>query len=1085
VGRFFVFAAAPLLCEIVGTAASTNSFVNFETAPVHPLALSPDGAFLVVCNLPDARLEVFEVSAGRPISKGSVTVGLDPVSVRFRGDREAWVVNEISDSVSVVDLETLRVVATLDTLDAPADVAFAGNPERAFVSCSGPNEVQMFDPVARAPIGSVRLEGQRPKAMAVSPDRTKLYVAIFESGNGSTILSAGVGPLTSFPQPTVVDFPDGPHAGLNPPPNSGAGFVPAINPRLPTNSAPPRVGLIVKRDETGRWLDDNAGDWTEYVNGTNSVFSGRSRGWDLLDHDVAVVDTAALSVGYITRLMNICMDVAVNPATGRLAVVGTEALNQVRYEPVLKGKFTRVQLALIDPQSGGKMVKDLNAHLDYTTPTLPESERVKSVGDPRGIVWSSDGTRAYVTGMGSGNLLILDAEGKRVGRQPALPLGEGPTGLALDEARGRLYVLNRFSATISIVDTAQETVLTNVPLFDPTPEAVKAGRKHLYDTHRTSGLGQASCGSCHVDARFDRLAWDLGDPTGAIKLLTPTNNNFGRFPPAVTNHFHPMKGPMVTQTLQDIIGHEPFHWRGDRDGLEQFNATFTNLQAAASPLTTNEMRELKDFLATISFPPNPYRAFNNSLSTNVPLSGHLALGRGKLEAGQPLPRGDAQAGLTRFRLTGNDGCTHCHTLPAGVGADFTWTGVNWRPFPIGADGQHHAAFIALERSSQLPFKISQLRNLYDKIGMDLQNRSSQTGFGFFHDGSVDSLTRFVQDSFEIRDDQETANLLAFLLSFTGSDLPPGSLTDPDRPPGLPARDAPAAVGRQVTLTTPGSSQLVSNMINLATSSTGRVDLVVHGVKNGLNRGWVWDPPSRRFQSDRNGEWISPAELASLAGGGAPLTYTVVPRGSGLRLGVDRDEDGYLDRTEVEFGSDPADPLSLATNRPPILGAVADQAVAAGTLLSLTLRATDPDVPAQMLTFSLDPVVPPGAQIDSSNGLFIWRPTQDQALQSYRITVRATDDGSPNRSATTQFTISVGQHPFAPALGAVSTTTNGVALEWQGIVGGTYRVQFKNSLSDPAWTDLDGDVIGGPGALLKVDASGPASRERYYRVLLLE
>jgi len=26
--------------------------------------------------------------------------------------------------------------------------------------------------------------------------------------------------------------------------------------------------------------------------------------------------------------------------------------------------------------------------------------------------------------------------------------------------------------------------------------------------------------------------------------------------------FHPMKGPMVTQTFQDIIGHEPFHWRG-------------------------------------------------------------------------------------------------------------------------------------------------------------------------------------------------------------------------------------------------------------------------------------------------------------------------------------------------------------------------------------------------------------------------------------------------------------------------------------------------------------------------------------------
>ena len=50
---------------------------------------------------------------------------------------------------------------------------------------------------------------------------------------------------------------------------------------------------------------------------------------------------------------------------------------------------------------------------------------------------------------------------------------------------------------------------------------------------------------------------------------------------------------MVTLTLQDIIGHEPFHWRGDRDGIEQFSATFTNLQAAATGITTNEMTEVK------------------------------------------------------------------------------------------------------------------------------------------------------------------------------------------------------------------------------------------------------------------------------------------------------------------------------------------------------------------------------------------------------------------------------------------------------------------------------------------------------------
>src|SRR5258708_3672415 len=106
---------------------STHSFVNWETAPIHPLALSPDGGILAVCNVPDNRLELFDVSTGIPRSIGNIPVGLDPVSVRFRTSAEAWVVNRISDSVSVVDIPGRRVTATLDTLGAPADVVFAGS----------------------------------------------------------------------------------------------------------------------------------------------------------------------------------------------------------------------------------------------------------------------------------------------------------------------------------------------------------------------------------------------------------------------------------------------------------------------------------------------------------------------------------------------------------------------------------------------------------------------------------------------------------------------------------------------------------------------------------------------------------------------------------------------------------------------------------------------------------------------------------------------------------------------------------------------------------------------------------------------
>src|SRR4029450_1802710 len=44
--------------------------------------------------------------------------------------------------------------------------------------------------------------------------------------------------------------------------------------------------------------------------------------------------------------------------------------------------------------------------------------------------------------------------------------------------------------------------------------------------------------------------------------------------------------------------------------------------------------------------------------------------------------------------------------------------------------------------------------------------------------------------------------------------------------------------------------------------------------------------------------------------GNTVTYTCVPPGSGMRAGVDRDEDGFLDRDELDAGRDPADPTSF-------------------------------------------------------------------------------------------------------------------------------------------------------------------------------
>jgi DNA-binding beta-propeller fold protein YncE len=379
--------------------AQTN-FVNFETAPVNPIALSPDGKTLAVCNLAAARVELFDVSNGLN-RRGVVPVGIDPVTVRFRTTNEAWVVNTISDSINVIDVTTLTLRRVISTRDGPADVVFAGDPARAFVSSPPENLVQVIDPDTGAVERTIPIQGERPKALAVSADGKKVYVAILESGNGTTILAPRIADLSHVPQGGVADLPGGPYGGVNPPPNSGTNFNPAIATKL-TNT-PPRVGMILKKQANGHWVDDNNGDWTEFVSGTNAAFSGRVPGWDLLDHDVAVIDTTSFDTTFVGGLMNICFNLAVRPGTGELAVIGTDAINHVRYEPVLQSIFTRVNLALVGREA---RVFDANPHLDYITRTLPLAQRAESIGDPRAVAWNADGTRFYVAGMGSDNIAV-------------------------------------------------------------------------------------------------------------------------------------------------------------------------------------------------------------------------------------------------------------------------------------------------------------------------------------------------------------------------------------------------------------------------------------------------------------------------------------------------------------------------------------------------------------------------------------------------------------------------------------------------------------------------------------------------------
>ena len=910
------FALLGLAAPGPAAAQVTSSFVNWETPHVHPLDLSPDRTRLFAVNTADARLEVFDVSGAVPRWTASLPVGLDPVSVRARSDAEVWVVNQISDSISIVDVASGRTMRTLATDDEPADVVFALS--RAFVSCSQANTVLVFS-LADLSLPPTRLPilGEDPRALTVSPDGFRVYAALFQSGNSSTVLGGVTFTLPASYPPNAVSDPSGPHGGTNPPPNGPGGtWIPAQSAGLPT---PPPVPLIVKKSAANQWLDDRGANWTNLVSGSLAAKSGRPVGWDLADNDIAVIQAGSLGVTYSKRLMNACMAIAAIPSTGEVALVGTDATNEVRFEPVLAGRFVRVRYARVAANGGGvPLTADLNPHLDYSSPTIPQSERDKSLGDPRGLVFRGDGSRGYVTGMGSNNVVVIDAAGTRAGIAPTIAVGEGPTGLCLDEPSGRLFVLNRFDGSISVVDLSSELETSRVAFHDATPTPIRLGRKHLYATRRTSGLGQASCGSCHIDGRADRLAWDLGDPSGTQVNSTVGQNLGGNVPPLNTGFtpFHPMKGPMVTQTLQDIIGREPHHWRGDRKGLEAFSGAFLSLLGDDVTLSAAEMQQFEDFLATITFPPNPHRELDNSLKTSLPLPGHFTTGRFS-PPGQPLPTGNPRRGLELFRppnlLENGRSCAGCHALPTGLGTDFTFNSASgtFVPFPVGPQGERHHAIVAGNGVSTVTLKIPHLRAAIDKLGFNTTQLVNTAGFGLGHDGVVDSIERLVSEPvFSPASDQDVADLTAFLLSFSGGDLPMASLQNPNEPPGTTGRDTHAAVGQQVTISSVASAttaeiQRIAALAQLAAND--KIGLTARLTTGGLLRGFLFTGSG--WQSDRANEFWPFAALMNNAAPGAELTVTAVARGTQTRLGVDRDLDGAFDQDELDLGSDPADPAS--------------------------------------------------------------------------------------------------------------------------------------------------------------------------------
>ena len=454
-----------------------------------PIAISDDDALLVVANNLDNSITVINVAGEANTKVAEVEVGDAPRTVAITADKRfAYVANQGSATVSVVDLAANQKILDIPVGAEPYGIALTPDGTRAYVANSASNTVSVIDTSSNTVAATIAIPGVQPRGVAITNDN---------GGQGEQSVY-----VTQFlSQPTASGGP-GQDQG-----SEGKVFVLST-----TDDTQIRGVITLAAQETGFAANRTAFGGTE----------------------------ADPTFAYPNQLQAIVL----KDGRGYLPNVAASPEGPVRFNVDTQAFLSVFDVAAQAELSGGTINLQEAVRSQTFTPKL-------FLANPWAIAFKHSGNEGYVASAASDVLVKISiddsgvpsvvnvpAEGDTT-RVALIDVGKNPRGVVVNNADTRAYVMNYISKDVSVIDltTSPESEVARIASVD-LPAAGSDGEKFLLGNQlfnssrgafdegvaeRMSSEGWQACSSCHPDGLSDGVVWAFA--SGPRKSV-PLNGTF-------------------------------------------------------------------------------------------------------------------------------------------------------------------------------------------------------------------------------------------------------------------------------------------------------------------------------------------------------------------------------------------------------------------------------------------------------------------------------------------------------------------------------------------------------------------------------